>query len=386
MGTCRNENIHKSYAITLGKNIFIFPFQTNTSCQLVLNAIPKANHHKAIAMGSVTFFIKLRILRCLTWLLAWLDRKRSPASLLTPSSRASIPSTLSNSPGNFDIFFYYPPGYTRESAKEAQHPILFVFHGGGWCVGNARHDERFIATLTERGAFVVAVDYRLAPEHPYPTPVADCLDAILYVWRNSAAIGLDKHRTVLTGFSVGGQMAFASLFMLWKALQDTDPRVDPAALGTVQGITAFYPPMDLTKSRDERAASNPAFVALKKKPASSSKLIGDIFDRAYFWNMQPMPDKHQMYISPGLAPVDVMKMALPNRITLKLAGLDPLLAEGEAAAARLQSVGKQVSCETIENVPHYWDHLAKTEEEKKLRQKVYEKVANEIEMSLETKK
>ncbi|KAF3388439.1 hypothetical protein F1880_003713 [Penicillium rolfsii] len=338
-----------------------------------------------MAINSVTFYMKLRILRCLTWLLAWLDRKRSPASLLTPSSRASIPSTLSNSPGNLDIFFYYPTGYTRESSTKAQHPIVFVFHGGGWCVGNARHDERFIATLTARGAFVVAVNYRLAPEHPYPTPVADCLDAILYVWRNSASLGLDKQRTFIAGFSVGGQMAFALLFMLWKALQDKDPRVDPAALGTVQGITAFYPPMDLTKSRDERAASNPAFIALKKKPASSSKLIGDIFDRAYFWNIQPMPDKHQMYISPGLAPVDVMKTALPNRIILKLAGLDPLLVEGQAAAARLQSAGKQVNCETIENVPHYWDHLAKTEEEKGLRQKVYEKAADEIQMSLETK-
>ncbi|KAF5016327.1 hypothetical protein F66182_12023, partial [Fusarium sp. NRRL 66182] len=125
-----------------------------------------------------------------------------------------------------------------------------------------------------RGSVVVAVNYRLAPEHPYPAPVADCLDAILYVWKSAAAMGLDKHRTYITGFSVGGQMAFASLFMLCKALQDKDPRVDPEIVGSVRGITAFYPPMDLTKSRAERAASNPAFVALRKKPASSSKLIG----------------------------------------------------------------------------------------------------------------
>ncbi|KAJ6148810.1 hypothetical protein N7471_000009 [Penicillium samsonianum] len=135
--------------------------------------------------------------------------------------------------------------------------------------------------------------------------------------------------------------------MLWKALEEKDPRIDPAIVGTVKGITAFYPPMDLTKSRDERAASNPAFVALKKKPASSSKLIGDIFDRAYFWNLQKMLDKGEMYISPGLAPLHLMKMALPTRIFLKLAGLDPLLVEGEAAAARLKAAGKQVDCETI---------------------------------------
>lgn len=339
-----------------------------------------------MALDWLTFFFKLRILRWLTRLLAWLNRKRSPTLSLTPSFRAFIPSTLSTSPSNFDLLFYYPPSYDQEYAKEGQYPIVIVLHGGGWCVGHARHDERFIATLTARGIFVVAVNYRLAPEFPYPAPMADCLDALLYVWRNAAAMGLDKHRTFITGFSVGGQMAFASLFMLWKALQDRDPRVDPAVVGTVKGITAFYPPMDLTKSRAERAASNPAFIALKKKPASSSKLIGDIFDRAYFWNVQPMPNKDQMYISPGLASLDMMNMALLNRIFLKLAALDPLKVEGEAAAARLKAAGKQVDLEIIENVPHYWDHLVKTADEKKLRQEVYDKVANEIEETMETTK
>ncbi|KAL4865659.1 hypothetical protein BDV12DRAFT_188039 [Aspergillus spectabilis] len=305
-----------------------------------------------MALDSLAFYFKLRILRWLTRLLAWLDRRRHPASSLAPSSRVSIPSTLSTSPGNFDVFFYRPSGYNHESTKEAQYPIVIVLHGGGWCVGHARHDERFIATLTARGAVVAAVNYRLAPEHPYPSP---------------PTMGLDKHRTFITGFSVGGQMAFASLFMLWKALQDEGPRIDPEVLGT-------------------RAASNPAFVALKKKPASSSKLVGDIFDRAYFWKLQEIPDKGQMYISPGLAPLDVIKMALPERIFVKLAGLDPLLAEGKAAAARLKDLGKQVGCEITEDVPHYWDHLAKTEHEKRLRQTVHEKAADEIEEVLEIKK
>lgn len=338
-----------------------------------------------MVMDRLIFYFKLRILRWLTRLLAWLDRRRSPALSLTPSSKASIPSTLSYSRGNFDLLFYHPPGYDSKSAKGGQYPIVLVLHGGGWCVGNARHDERFIATLTARGFFVVAVNYRLAPEHPYPTPVADCLDAILYVWRNAAAMGLDKQRTYITGFSVGGQMAFASLFMLCKALQDKDPRIDPEIVGRVKGITAFYPPMDLTKSRAERAASNPAFVALKKKPASSSKLIGDIFDRAYFWNLQQVPDKGGPYISPGLASLDLMQTALPNRIFLKLAALDPLLVEGEATAARLKAAGKQVDCMTVANVPHYWDHLAKTEHEKELRQKLYNKAASEIKDSMEIK-
>lgn len=198
-------------------------------------------------------------------------------------------------------------------------------------------------------------------------------------------MGIDKHRTYITGFSVGGQMAFASLFMLWKALQYEDPRIERAALGMVKGITALYPPMDLTRTRAERAASNPAFVVLKKKPISSSKFIGSIFDQAYFWKLPGMPEKGHMYISPGLAPPDMIKMALPERIFFKLAGLDPLLDEGKTAAGRFKAVGKQVDCDITEDVPHYWDHLAKTEHMKKLRQTVHEKAADEIQEVLEVK-
>lgn len=322
----------------------------------------------------------------------WVSCLAGPETTSCFISYSELPSThhiktLPTSPGNFDVFFYYPSGFKQETAKEAQYPIVIVPHGGGWCVGHARNDERFISTLTTRGAVVVAVNYRLAPENPYPAPLSDCLDAILHIWKNATATRLDKHRTFIAGFSVGGQMAFASLFMLWKALRDDkEPRIDPATLGTMKGITAFYPPMDLTKTRPQRAASNPAFVALKKKkPVSSSKFIGDIFDRAYFWKLREIPDKGQMFISPGLAPPDVVKTALPERIFIKLASLDPLLAEGKAAVVRLKDLGKQVNCEIIENVPHYWDHLAKTDREKRLRETVYENAADETVGALDIK-
>ena len=252
----------------------------------------------------------------------WVSCLAGPETTSCFISYSELPSThhiktLPTSPGNFDVFFYYPSGFKQETAKEAQYPIVIVPHGGGWCVGHGRNDERFISTLTTRGAVVAAVNYRLAPENPYPAPLSDCLDAILHIWKNATATRLDKHRTFIAGFSVGGQMAFASLFMLWKALRDDkEPRIDPATLGTMKGITAFYPPMDLTKTRPQRAASNPAFVALKKKkPVSSSKFIGDIFDRAYFWKLREIPDKGQMFISLRLAPPDVVKTALPERIS-----------------------------------------------------------------------
>lgn len=96
-----------------------------------------------------------------------------------------------------------------------------------------------------------------------------------------------------------------------------------------------------------------------------------------------MPEKSHMYFSPGLAPPEQIKDALPERMFFKLAGLDPLLVEGKTAADRFKTIGNQVGCETIEDVPHYWDHLAKTKH--MMLQTVYKRAADEIQKVLELK-
>ncbi|KNG90699.1 hypothetical protein ANOM_001075 [Aspergillus nomiae NRRL 13137] len=136
--------------------------------------------------------------------------------------------------------------------------------------------------------------------------------------------------------------------------------------------------MDMTKSRAERAQSNPAFSALKRKPPSSSKLIGSVFDEAFFWKLEQKPDKGFMYLSPGLAPEDSLREALPPIISFKLAGLDYLLNEEKEAFRRLKRLGKNVDCEVVEGVPHYWDHMARTEEMRELRDRFLGTAAEEI--------
>ncbi|KAB8260353.1 Alpha/Beta hydrolase protein [Aspergillus pseudonomiae] len=328
---------------------------------------------------SLLFYLKVYVLRLLTRLFAWLDRRGGPLRPPGPSLKVNIPSRLSAFKGSFDVFFYFPPGYDRNNSKENGYPIVVNSHGGGYCVGHARDDERFIAELTSRGAVVASVNYRLAPESPYPVAIEDCLDALLYIWRNAASFQIDKHRTVLSGSSAGGHLAFASLLMLWKRMKDKTLRVDNAHMGTVKGLMAFYPVMDMTKSRAERAQSNPAFLALKRKPPSSSKLIGSVFDEAFFWKLEQKPDKGFMYLSPGLAPEDALKEALPPIISFKLAGLDYLLSEEKEAFRRLKQLGKNVDCEVVEGVPHYWDHMARTEEMRELRDRFLGTAAEEIE-------
>lgn len=129
------------------------------------------------------FYLKVYILRWLTRLSAWLDRRRERKRRAPgPSRKITIPSTLSSSPGTFDIYFYFPPGYEHGAQDKKQYPVVATIHGGAWCVAHARDDERFISNPTSRGAVVVSVSYRLAPEHPYPIPIEDCLDALLYIW------------------------------------------------------------------------------------------------------------------------------------------------------------------------------------------------------------
>ncbi|MCP1648370.1 alpha/beta hydrolase [Pseudomonas nitroreducens] len=89
-------------------------------------------------------------------------------------------------------------------------PTVFYIHGGGWVLGSAQtHDMICIPLAAELGALVVAISYRLAPEHPYPAALDDCLDA----WRRLQQGGLDEPvdntRIAVAGDSGGGNLAAA---------------------------------------------------------------------------------------------------------------------------------------------------------------------------------
>ena len=89
-------------------------------------------------------------------------------------------------------------------------PCVYWIHGGGMVMGDLDQSDPTCELLVdELGCVVVSVDYRLAPEHPYPTPVDDCFAGLEWVAANAAEVGVDASRIAVSGQSAGGGLAAA---------------------------------------------------------------------------------------------------------------------------------------------------------------------------------
>ena len=105
---------------------------------------------------------------------------------------------------------------------------MMYFHGGGWVIGDLdTHDNACRAMANESGISVISIDYRRAPEHPFPAPINDGYDAFVWMSQNAATFGLDQRRLGIGGDSAGGNIAAVVSHMLrdlggpacaWQAL------------------------------------------------------------------------------------------------------------------------------------------------------------------------
>merc|ERR1712093_728665 len=123
----------------------------------------------------------------------------------------SIPVTVSPRKGTINLLFYTPRDYPQRHSDNvsSRYPVLANFHGGGYTIGKASDDARWATAVVEIvEAVVVSVEYRLAPQYPFPTAVEDGVDAILYILQNVEQLNIDVDRIGVSGFSSGGNMAF----------------------------------------------------------------------------------------------------------------------------------------------------------------------------------
>ncbi len=114
-----------------------------------------------------------------------------------------------------DVMIPGPPGnsalrirlYSPYPAK-ARQPAMLWIHGGGFIIGTPEQDEKpNIALCRELGIAVAAVDYRLAPDHPYPAPMDDCYAALVWLHDQAEALGIDPQRIAIGGSSAGAGLA-----------------------------------------------------------------------------------------------------------------------------------------------------------------------------------
>lgn len=102
----------------------------------------------------------------------------------------------------------------RPKSAQGPLPCLYWIHGGGMVVGAARFDDGECSAYAHHvGCVVVSVEYRLAPEHPYPGGVEDCYRGLRWVAQNAAALGVDARRLCVGGRSGGGVLAAATVLM-----------------------------------------------------------------------------------------------------------------------------------------------------------------------------
>ena len=271
----------------------------------------------------------------------------------SPSFTRVVPSVIARDVGHFMVQVYTPAGYARAKAKgDAPFPVVVNFHGGGFTLGTGTDDARFARFVLERcNAVFISVDYRLAPEFPFPTAVEDGADALLYVIRNAADLHVDPHRIAISGFSAGGNLALTAPLRLHSYLKaqraKLPPQLEPEH--KLVAVASWYPVTNFTISRAQRREW------CKRPDRTLPPILTDLFDASYLH--PPTLDLADPHLSPAMASDEMLRDALPDNVIMYTCEWDMLLREGEDFAGRLaaEPINKTMMYKEIDGVPHGWD-------------------------------
>ncbi|KAG6115626.1 hypothetical protein E4U14_000754 [Claviceps sp. LM454 group G7] len=268
---------------------------------------------------------------------------RSEPAAPYPSREIWLDSTLSCSKGKQKIKVeVWNPSRISIGPRAA----VINLHGGGWILGQGTDDARWAGTvLGDVDAVVFTVNYRLAPSYPFPTPMEDCVDAIIQIASRASEFGINPDRITLSGFSAGATNALTS----WIVLQDPS-RWDyklPSRPPSILGLILFYPTLDVTISRPGKRQS-----CLRPERTLSPGMT-DLIDASYFYPTIPRDQRTDPRMSPGLVPDEILKK-LPH-LHMVLCEYDMLLAEGIRFVERLENLNLPYNVRIVEGEGHAWD-------------------------------
>ncbi|WP_454625843.1 alpha/beta hydrolase [Bradyrhizobium cenepequi] len=216
----------------------------------------------------------------------------------------------------------------REPDSRSPMPVLLYMHGGGFVVGSLdSHQPLCRGVATDSGAAVLSIDYRLAPEHKFPTAFEDAVDALAWIAREGAAAGLDRQRVAVGGDSAGGTLA-AALAIEARANGDL-----PQPLLQVLA----YPGLSSRQVSDSYSRYGSGFL-----------LERDTVDWFFRQYLRDDSDRDDWRFAP-LAVCDLS--GLPPALIV-LAEYDPLLDEGRDYASRLEAAGVAVDLQVYPGMIH----------------------------------
>lgn len=247
------------------------------------------------------------------------------------ASVTEVPIPVGGDKGSVIMARLYRP---LSSAAADTLPVAFYFHGGGWCIGDVESYDGLCRELANLGGVaVMSVDYRLAPEHPFPTAVDDALRAVTWSLAHANLLGIDPARFALVGDSAGGTLSAVTALQLRDM---AGPR--PAAQ------LLIYPCTDILSQRPSRRTySNGYFLDTESLQWFFERYLPNE-DDWQDWRASPLLAKR----FDGLPPA-----------TFIVAGCDPLTDDCRAYAAALEEAGVPVVVHEFAGMVHGFFTLGK---------------------------
>jgi acetyl esterase len=270
-----------------------------------------------------------------------------PDAFETPSARRAALSALAgmadDATTEADVRDLRCPGpggpvslrlYTPPQTAGAVAPGLAFFHGGGWVAGDLETHDGLCRRLARAASCrVIAVNYRLAPEHPFPAALEDCVAATHWIAAQAEALGLDAARLAVGGDSVGGGLAAA---VALAARDAGGPHLVAQVL--------ICPILDVGHAAGTRA---------------------ELAD-GYFISRAAFARDLAAYLPPGgrlddprLSPSHAADLGRLPPAILHTAEFDPFRDEGEAYAERLRAAGAETQTTRHSGQIHYFYAMAR---------------------------
>lgn len=238
------------------------------------------------------------------------DRRWRIHTLITREMRSVEDRMVPGRDGNeIPIRIYHP-----ETDTEEPLPVLVYYHGGGFIFASIEAIDRAVRLIAnEAQVIVVSVDYRLAPEHPYPAAHNDAEDAFIWTLANAADIGGDPVRVAVGGDSAGGHLSVVTTLR-----QVTAGKLPPAQL------LLYYPAVTMTRD-------DPSYELFGYGYGLDLPFILAVTEMAF-------PDE-ATHATPEVSPLLAPSLTGFPPVMVITAGFDPLRDQGRRFAERLQAEG-----------------------------------------------